>query len=177
MSRTIRRGGVLPVLAAAHMLMAIPSPAQNRGVYPLGMSAINSGLMPDSAFTYSNQFLFYTRDQAKDNEGHTLPVTGNHLVILDMNSITWVSEAKILGARYAASASLPFSKNDLTSDLQGNHQRGQWICGLVLSARDLGLALEQGRGPCHVRLSSADWPIQRGGERQCRFRLLDPRSV
>ena len=71
MSRTINRGGVLPVLAAAYMSMTIPSHAQNRGVYPLGMSAINSGLMPDSTFTYSNQFLFYTRDQAKDNEGHT----------------------------------------------------------------------------------------------------------
>ncbi len=124
MSRTIRHGGVLPVLAAAYMLMAIPSHAQNRGVYPLGMSAISSGLMPDSTFTYSNQFLFYTRDQAKDNEGHTLPVTGNHVVILDMNSITWVSETKILGARYAASASLPFSRNDLTSDLQGNLSGG-----------------------------------------------------
>jgi hypothetical protein len=118
MGRTISRGGVLPVLTAAYMWMAIPSHAQNRGVYPLGMSALSSGVMPDSTLTYSNQFLFYTRDQVKDNEGHTLPVTGNHAVILDMNSITWVSEAKILGARYAASASLPFSKNDLTSDLQ-----------------------------------------------------------
>ena len=45
-------------------------------------------------------------------------------MILDMNSITWVSETKILGARYAASASLPFSKNDLTSDLQGNLSGG-----------------------------------------------------
>jgi hypothetical protein len=120
----IRRGGALPVLAAAYIWMAIPSHAQNRGVYPLGMSAINSGLMPDSTLTYSNQFLYYTRDQAKDNDGHTLPVTGNHAVILDMNSITWVSEARILGARYAASASLPFSKNDLTSDLQGNLSGG-----------------------------------------------------
>ncbi len=39
-----------------------------RGVYPLGMSAINSGVMPESTFTYSNQFLLYTRDQAKDTK-------------------------------------------------------------------------------------------------------------
>jgi hypothetical protein len=88
------------------------------------MSAINSGVMPESTFTYSNQFLLYTRDQAKDNVGQTLAVTGNHLVILDMNTITWVSQQRILGARYAASASLPFSKNDLTSDLQGNLSGG-----------------------------------------------------
>lgn len=122
--RTIRYGSVLPVLMAAFMWMTVPSHAQNRGVYPLGMSVINSGLMPESTFTYSNQFLIYTRDQAKDNNGQTLPVTGNHAVILDMNTITWVSKAKILGARYSASATLPYSKNDLTSDLQGNLSAG-----------------------------------------------------
>jgi hypothetical protein len=121
---TIRHGSVLPVLVAACMWITIPSHAQNRGVYPLGMSAINSGVLPESTFTYSNQFLLYTRDQAKDNEGKTLPVTGKHSVILDMNTITWVSEERILGARYSASASLPLSKNDLTSDLQGNLSGG-----------------------------------------------------
>jgi hypothetical protein len=115
---------VLPVLAAACMGMTVPSHAQNRGVYPLGMTAINSGIIPESTFTYSNQFLLYTRDQAKGNEGQTLPVTGSHSVILDMNTITWVSKERILGARYSASASLPFSKNDLTSDLQGNLSGG-----------------------------------------------------
>jgi hypothetical protein len=121
---TIRQGSTLPVFAAAFMWIALPSHAQNRGVYPLGMNALNSGIMPDSTFTYSNQFLLYTRDEAKDNEGHTLPVTGNHSVILDMNTITWVSQERILGARYGVSATLPFSKNDLTSDLQGNLSGG-----------------------------------------------------
>ena len=122
--RTIWHGSMLPALAAACMWMTIPSHAQNRGVYPLGMSAINSGVMPESTFTFSNQFLLYTRDQAKDNEGRTLPVTGNHSVILDMNTISWVSKERILGARYSASASLPFSKNDLTSEIQGNLSAG-----------------------------------------------------
>jgi hypothetical protein len=124
MGTTIRPGSVLLVLAAACLWMTIPSHAQNRGVYPLGMSAINSGLLPESTFTYSNQFLLYARDEAKDNQGRTLPVTGKNSVILDMNTITWVSEWKILGARYSASASLPFSKNDLTSDLEGNLSGG-----------------------------------------------------
>src|SRR5215475_849370 len=98
------------MLTAAYMWLTVPSHAQNRGVYPLGMSGINSGVLPEFTFTYSNQFLLYTRDEAKDNEGQTLPVTGSHSVIPDMNSITWVSELRILGARYAASATLPFSK-------------------------------------------------------------------
>jgi hypothetical protein len=122
--RAIRHGSMLPVLAAACMWMTVPSHAQNRGVYPLGMSALNSGLMPESTFTYSNQFLLYTRDQAKDNEGQTLPVTGKHSVILNMNTIAWVSQERILGAQYSISATLPFSKNDLTSDIQGNLSAG-----------------------------------------------------
>ena len=89
-----------------------------------GMSAINSGLLPQSTFTYSNQLLVYTRDQAKGNEGETLSVTGNHAVILDLNTISWVSEWEVLGARGSASATLPFSKDDLTSDLQGNLSAG-----------------------------------------------------
>ena len=171
--RRFWNGGVLPVAAAACMWLAIPSPAQNRGVYPLGMSATNSGVMPESTFTYSNQLLLYTRDQAKDKDGQTLPVTGNHLVILDMNTITWVSQESILGARYGASASLPVLEERSDFRPSGQPQRGPWICGLVLSARDPGLELGQGRGSRDVWLPGSHRAIQRGRERQCRFGLLD----
>ena len=96
-----------------------PTRAQNRGVYPLGMSATNSGITPQSGFTYSNQLLFYARDQAKDDNGKTLPVNGLNTVVMDMNTLTWVSTMRILGARFSAAATLPFAKNDLTSDIQG----------------------------------------------------------
>ena len=101
-----------------------PVQAQNRGVYPLGMSALNSGITPASGFTYTNQLLFYARDQAKDDEGKTLPVTGLNTVVMDMNTLTWVSTKRILGARFSASATLPFAKNDLTSDIQGQINGG-----------------------------------------------------
>lgn len=98
--------------------------AQNRGVYPLGMSAINSGITPEPGFTYTNQLLYYARDQAKDNSGNTLPVAGLNSVLMDMNSFIWVSNVRILGARYSAVATLPFAKNDLTSDVNGNISGG-----------------------------------------------------
>ncbi len=101
-----------------------PVQAQNRGVYPLGMSALNSGITPESGFTYTNQLLFYARDQAKDDEGKTLPVTGLNTVLMDMNTLTWVSTKRILGARFSASATLPLAKNDLTSDIQGQINGG-----------------------------------------------------
>ena len=99
--------------------------AQSRGVYPLGMSAINSGLTPQPGFSYSNQLLFYARDEIKANDGSTLPVKGNNSVLMDLNSLVWVSTATFLGgARYSAIATLPFAKNDLTSDIQGNISGG-----------------------------------------------------
>jgi hypothetical protein len=99
-------------------LVATPASAQNRGVYPLGMSATNSGVTPEGGFTYANQLLFYARDEAKDDEGNTLPVTGKQSVIMDMNTLTWVSTKIVFaGARYSASVTIPIAKNNLTSDI------------------------------------------------------------
>lgn len=98
---------------------------QNRGVYPLGMSATSSGITPEPGFTYANQFLYYYRDQSKDENGNTHPVTGQQYVAMDMNSFTWVSERKLFwGARYSATATLPFAKNDLTEDVEGHLSGG-----------------------------------------------------
>jgi hypothetical protein len=111
----------LGVLAAAHMLLgAMEAPAQNRGVYPLGMSATNSGITPGAGFTYVNQLLFYSRDHARDDAGNRLPVTGENYVLMDMNTLAWVSTKRILGgAVFSAAATLPFAKNNLTSDITG----------------------------------------------------------
>ena len=46
--------------------------AQNRGVYPLGLSAINSGVSAEPGFTYSNAFLFYSRSEQKGANGEVL---------------------------------------------------------------------------------------------------------
>ena len=99
--------------------------AQSRGVYPLGMSSINSGVTPQPGFTYSNQLLFYSRDEVKTNDGTTLPITGSNAVLMDLNSIIWVSTASLLGgAHYSAIATLPFATNDLTSDIHGKISGG-----------------------------------------------------
>jgi len=113
------------LVVGSAFVLAIPTQAQSRGVYPLGMSATNSGVTPAPGFSYSNQSLFNTRSQEKDNNGVTLPITGNNSVLMDMNSLIWVSKKTILGgARYSAFATLPFATNDLTSDIQGNISGG-----------------------------------------------------
>jgi hypothetical protein len=95
--------------------------AQVRGVYPLGMTATNSGVTPEAGFTYTNQFLFYSRSELKDSTGQ-VTATGQNSVLMDMNSIVWVAKSKIAllgGATYSCVATLPIANNSLSSDTEG----------------------------------------------------------
>jgi len=93
--------------------------AQVRGVYPVGMSATNSGVTPEPGFTYSNLLAIYSRNQLRGPQGEIL-ATGKQSVVMDLNSFIWVSKRKIFGgARFSMSATLPVANNSLTSDLAG----------------------------------------------------------
>jgi hypothetical protein len=93
--------------------------AQVRGVYPLGMSSTNSGVTPEPGFSYSNFLGIYARDQLRGPKGEIL-ATGNQSVVMDMNSLIWVSRKEILGgAKFSMSATLPVANNSLTSDIAG----------------------------------------------------------
>jgi hypothetical protein len=107
-------------LAAAFVFVLVHrASAQNRGVYPLGMSATNSGVTPDAGFTYSNQLLIYSRDKSKGRDGEVI-ATGSNSVVMDMNTLAWVSKKKFLGgAKFSLSATLPFATNSLTADATG----------------------------------------------------------
>ncbi len=61
------------ILAAVLVcLVATSAQSQNRGVYPLGLSAINSGLSPEPGLTYNNSFLFYSRSEQVGGNGEVL---------------------------------------------------------------------------------------------------------
>jgi len=107
-------------------VVSLPAVAQVRGVYPLGMSATNSGVTPESGISYVNQFLFYSRNQAKGPNGEVL-ATGQNSVMMDMNSVVWVSKWKldILGGPvFSMSATIPIANNSLTSDIEGGISGG-----------------------------------------------------
>jgi hypothetical protein len=96
---------------------------KSRGVYPLGMSAVNSGAPRPRASAFS-QLLFYSRDQAKDDGGATLPVTGYNTVLMDLNSFK-LGERGDPGRRsYSAAVTVPFARNELTSDPGGRSAAG-----------------------------------------------------
>ena len=107
-------------------MMPLSTVAQVRGVYPLGMSATNSGVTPEPGISYVNQFLFYSRDQAKGPNGEIL-ATGQNSVIMDMNSLLWVDKPRIDflgGALFSMSATIPIANNSLTSDAKGGISGG-----------------------------------------------------
>jgi hypothetical protein len=107
-------------IAIVVLLTRFSLDAQNRGVYPLGMSATNSGVTPESGFTYSNQFLFYARDEQKDSNGDVV-ATGRNAVLMDMNGFVWVTDRieMLGGAKFSMSATIPLANNSLTSDANG----------------------------------------------------------
>jgi hypothetical protein len=109
------------LVAVANFVTLTPVQAQVRGVYPVGMNATNSGVTPEAGFTYSNLFVFFSRDEEKGPNGEIL-ATGQNSIIIDMNTFVWVSKKKIGflgGAVFSASATLPIANNSLTSDLRG----------------------------------------------------------
>lgn len=119
--KSTRVGMTLVGVVVAVSAFVLPAGAQVRGVYPLGMSATNSGVTPESGFTYSNMFLFYARDQLKGPNGEIL-ATGQNSVMMDMNSFVWVSKRQIAilgGPKFSASATLPIANNSLSSDTEG----------------------------------------------------------
>lgn len=110
---------VLLTLAAICALNPLAQ-AQVRGLYPPGMSATNSGVTPESGFSYVNLFLFYGRDTLRGTNGE-ITATGGHSLLMDMNSFVWVSKPRrtLGGALFSASATLPIANNSLTSDEEG----------------------------------------------------------
>jgi hypothetical protein len=104
-------------LIAALCAFASPVQGQVRGVYPLGMSATNSGVTPESGLTYANALLYYERDRMTGPDGETVE-SGRNSVLLDMNTIIWVSDkiAALGDAKFSAAATLPLARNSLTSD-------------------------------------------------------------
>src|SRR5215472_197680 len=117
----IRVLAVAGLVSVQAMVAWTPAHAQVRGLYPVGMNATNSGVTPEAGLTYSNLFVFFSRDEKKDANGNVV-ATGQNSVMMDLNSFVWVSKRKIEllgGAIFSASATLPVANNSLTSDIVG----------------------------------------------------------
>jgi len=113
-------------LLAAICIIAVPALPQVRGVYPLGMSATNSGVTPESGISYVNHSCSTREIRQRGPNGEVL-ATGQNSVMMDMNSLVWVSSGKIDflgGPLFSMSATIPIANNSLTSDVEGGISGG-----------------------------------------------------
>ena len=152
-----------------------PLQAQVRGVYPVGMSATNSGVTPEAGISYSNLFVFFSRDEEKGPHGEIL-ATGQNSIMMDMNSFVWVSKkeielpgrSSIIGIRYASNCEqLAYFGH------QRCPQRRWRVCGFLLSTVHSRLAQAARCHSSDLWVPGANRKIWRGRQHECRFRLLD----
>ena len=121
-------------------LAATVAHGQNRGVYPLGLSAIGSGVSAAPGLTYNNSFLLYSRDEQRGGDGEVV-ATGEQAVLLDMNTILWASAKAIaaLGdARFSSAVTIPLANNSLSSTTQGAISGGGGLGDIYLQPLILG---------------------------------------
>jgi hypothetical protein len=115
-TRSRRHLAILATVSAVSLLtIAAPARAQIRGLYPPGMNATNSGVLPGAGLSYQALFQPYSFDEAKTADGRRLPFNGKTSVLVDQNIFMWVSKASILGGAYAAVADLPVANTSLTT--------------------------------------------------------------
>jgi len=106
-------------LLACILIGLTQAEAQVRGLYPLGISATNSGVTPEPGFSFSSYLAIYTRNKLKGPHGE-VTATGEQSVTMDLNTLGWVSKKEILGgAKFSMLASIPVANNSLTNDLTG----------------------------------------------------------
>ena len=126
------------IVIVGMLAMSRPADAQVRGVYPTGMSATNAGVTPGSGLTYSNLFIFNSRDESKGPDGEVV-ATGTNAVMIDLNTFVWVSRGTLLGgARFSAAATLLVSNSSLASDTEGQLSAGGGFADFYLQPFILG---------------------------------------
>jgi hypothetical protein len=98
--------------------------AQNRGNYPVGLTATNSGAIPDAGLSYATQLLFFSRDDSRGPDGEVVQ-TGQNSVILSLTSFLWAGRRELLGgARLSMAGTLILTNNALSADLGGSISGG-----------------------------------------------------
>jgi hypothetical protein len=120
------------------LTFASPVRAQVRGLYTPGMSATNSGELPEAGLTYVAVVQAYSFDELKGADGDQLPVNLTTSVFVAQNVFVWVSDFKIFGGTYAASANLPIANTSLTLVRFGALQAGSGLSDSDYSPLTLG---------------------------------------
>ena len=103
------------VIALLTLMSCTPIQAQVRGVYPVGMNATNAGVTPEAGITYSNLFVFFSRDEDRGPNGEVI-ATGQNSIMMDLNSFVWVSKKELAPLGGAVFSGSPGDFDKLIAD-------------------------------------------------------------
>lgn len=103
----------LPIIVTVLFIFLGTGHTGETGHYVNGLEGIKAATVPGPGFYYRIYNLFYTADELKDKNGHTLDINFDISVFATAHRFIWVSPVKILGADYLLDATLPFVYTDL----------------------------------------------------------------
>lgn len=83
--------------------------AQETGHYVPGLTGLKSASVPAPGFYYANLTLSYTFDRINDPDGKPTTLDADINVLGNVNSLIWILEPTILGARYGLQANIPIT--------------------------------------------------------------------
>jgi hypothetical protein len=114
-------GGVLPIRA------------QQKGQYLPGQFGLNSGIMPESGFTYANISINYFADTLKDASGNTGPATGSYNLWAVENIFFYKPDFKLLGGKMVFGIFAPtFANGSVTEENLGFQAGGFGIADIFV---------------------------------------------
>lgn len=117
---TRRSRRILTIAIATALILGLPSGslAQLRGSYPPGFAALESGSQGPPAINVFVPTYFYTTDDIRDDNGHSLGIHPRITSVLVAGAVTWVTNFKILDANLGGMIiPLPFLKNSIEGRL------------------------------------------------------------
>jgi len=103
----------LPIIVTVLFIFLGTGHTGETGHYVNGLEGIKAASVPGPGFYYRIYNLFYTADELKDKNGHTLDINFDISVFATAHRFIWVSPVKILGADYLLDATLPFVYTDI----------------------------------------------------------------
>jgi len=103
----------LPIIVTVLFIFLGTGHTGETGHYVNGLEGIKAATVPGPGFYYRIYNLFYTADELKDKNGHTLDINFDISVFATAHRFIWVSPVKILGADYLLDATLPFVYTDI----------------------------------------------------------------
>ena len=103
-----------PVIAVSALaLLAVQAPAAETCHYVNGAEGIKAATLPPPGFYWRSYNVWYTADTITDGSGDDLPFDFNLDVLATVHRLVWISDFKLFGADYGATAVIPLVNNDL----------------------------------------------------------------